>query len=115
MELADAFRRVPYCSRGKLVRVYGLGGAATAGACCGRQLAAMADLTVALWGARWWPGWLCDEGGVEARWLCVGRDQNGRGEVAAGRGDSGARTCKTRALAVPRTRMPGVRQNANTF
>ena len=30
----------------------------------------------------------------------------------AGRGDPCARTCKTRALAAPRARTPGVRQNA---
>ena len=39
-------------------------------------------------------------------------DQNERGEAATRRGDSGAHTSKTRALAAPRARTPCVRQNA---
>ena len=44
-------------------------------------------------------------------------DEDGRGSAGeqrpgARRGDSGARTCKTRALAAPRARTPGARQNA---
>ena len=40
------------CSRGQLARWSGSGGAAMAGACCGRPLVATADLTAALWSSR---------------------------------------------------------------
>ena len=40
------------CSRGQLARAGGLGGAVHGRACCGRPLAAVADLMAALWGSR---------------------------------------------------------------
>ena len=76
------------CSRGQLARWSGSGGAATAGACCGRQLAAMADLTVALWGARRWPGRLYGEGGVGCDGCEWPRVSTGAGRAAARRGGS---------------------------
>ena len=51
-------------------------------ASCGRRRLAV----VALWGARRGPGQLCSEGGVGACWLHVGRDQNGRREMAVRHG-----------------------------
>ena len=73
-------------SRGQLARWSGSGGAATAGACCGRQLAAMADLTVALWGAR---------GGLEGSGKRV---RTGRGPgVSKGQGQDAAARVHARA------------------
>ena len=51
-ELADGLADEIELFQGQLARWGGSGGADTAGACCGRQLAATADLTVALCGAR---------------------------------------------------------------
>ena len=56
--------------QGHLAHAYGLGGAVHGRGRCGRQLAAMADLTMELWGAR---RWLCGQGGVGAPSLCEGR------------------------------------------
>ena len=87
-------------SRGQLARAGGLGGAVHGRACCGRPLAAVADLTAALWGSR---------GGSAAREgagvLAAGREgpEQARGD---GRGTRrlGARACKTCALGASRAR-----------
>ena len=69
------------CSRGQLARWSGLGGAATAGACCGRPLDVVADLMAALWGSR---------GGLEGsgEWMRTGvalQVSKGQGPEAANR------------------------------
>ena len=76
-----------------------------AGACCGRPLAAMADLTAALWGSK---------GGLEGSGE---RARPGRGPVGEQRpgarcGGSAACACKTCTLGTPRARTLRVRQNA---
>ena len=75
------------CSRGQLARWSGLAGAATAGACCGRPLAVVADLMAALWGSR---------GGLEGsgEWMRTGvalQVSKGQGPDAATRAHARAK------------------------
>ena len=73
------------CSKGQLARWSGSGGAATAGACCGRQLAATADLTVALWGARGGRGGVAVQEDTWRASCCWPRARTGAGRDAAAR------------------------------
>ena len=76
-----------------MASVGGLGGAATAGPANGRQLAATAVLTAAVWGARL----------VGVVWRCKGKRRAGWGRSRAGsgcgvrRGVSGARVPNARS------------------
>ena len=90
-----AFRRTPHCSGGRAGTRLWLGQRRPWQRLSERRWRLA---VVALWGARRWLGQLCDEGGVGARWLRAGTDQNERGEAATRRNDSGTHTRAKHAL-----------------
>ena len=69
------------CSIGQLSSLGGRGGATMAGECCGRAVAATADLTAVLWRLGW----------LRRRWNCSGLRRYGQAKVRVGLCDAAAR------------------------